>query len=198
MKESVGYTVTLNIVITFIVIVFAFLSGVLMYYKSYKVSNMVIYSLEKYEGYNELSSAEISAKLTSIGYNLTKTKCENSVNDAAALDGVCKIQNDSVSGTCIYLCTDKDDTNYYYYKASTNMVFNIPIINDLINIPIYSNTNRMYNYTENIDALGKICVSYGYVWDGGSCKKEDGTIYPFGYLCQEAGGRNKQGNCIFD
>ena len=34
MKESVGYTVTLNIIITFIIIVFAFLSAALIYFKS--------------------------------------------------------------------------------------------------------------------------------------------------------------------
>ena len=35
---------------------------------------------------------------------------------------------------------------YYYYKTSTNMMINIPLINDLLNIPIFSNTNRLYDF----------------------------------------------------
>ena len=63
MKESVGYTVTLNIVIMFIIIVFAFLSAALIYFKSNKVSNVVINSIEKYEGFTlEHANDEIKKK----------------------------------------------------------------------------------------------------------------------------------------
>ena len=40
----------------------------------------------------------------------------------------------------------KENGEYYYYKTRTNMMINIPIINDILNIPIYSNTNRLYNF----------------------------------------------------
>ena len=61
MKESIGYTVTLNIVITFIIIVFAFLSAALIYFKSNKVSNVITETIEKYEGYNVYAKNEIDA-----------------------------------------------------------------------------------------------------------------------------------------
>ena len=64
MKESVGYTATLNIVIVFIVIIFAIFAMALSYYKAYKVSNKIIESIEKNEGYNYLAEAEIKTKLT--------------------------------------------------------------------------------------------------------------------------------------
>ena len=38
------------------------------------------------------------------------------------------------------------DGEYYYYKIRTNMMFNIPIIHDVLDIPIYSNTNRLYDF----------------------------------------------------
>ena len=58
MNESVGYTVTINIIITFIIIVFAFLSNVLIYYKSNRVGNLITDSIEKYSGFNETISLE--------------------------------------------------------------------------------------------------------------------------------------------
>lgn len=155
MKESVGYTVTLNIAITFIIIVFAFLSAVLMYYKSYKVSNIVTNSIEKYEGFNNFSNAEINTKLGSIGYTALNATCPETKDDRAALGGECSFVApiegvEYPRGTCIYLCTDKDDDSYYYYKIRTNMTINVPIINNILNIPVYSNTNKMYDYRLNL------------------------------------------------
>ena len=52
MKESIGYSVTINIVITFIVIIFAFLAAAVVYFKTNKASNIVVDTIQKYEGYN--------------------------------------------------------------------------------------------------------------------------------------------------
>ena len=144
MKESVGYTVTLNIAITFIIIVFAFLSAALIYFKSNKVSNVIVNSIEKYEGFNNLAIKEIDRNMDSLGYNKMSINCADSIEN-----GKCKIQNKASSkkGYCAYLCEEGD---YYYYRVRTNMMINIPIINDLLNIPIYSNTNRLYNFEENL------------------------------------------------
>ena len=75
MKEGIGYTLTLNIAIVFIVIIFTFLSNIVIYYKGYKVSNMITSSIEKYEGFNKLSYKDIERNLTSIGYNKSKISC---------------------------------------------------------------------------------------------------------------------------
>ena len=75
MNESIGYTVTINIIIIFIVIVFAFISNVLIYYKSNKVGNLITDSIEKYSGFNELTMAEIDKKLEGIGYNKNSINC---------------------------------------------------------------------------------------------------------------------------
>ena len=60
MKESIGYTVSLNIMIVFITIIVAFLCAALIYFKSNKVSNIITSGIEKYEGYNDTSIKEIS------------------------------------------------------------------------------------------------------------------------------------------
>ena len=149
MKESVGYTVSLNIVITFIIIVFAFLSAALVYFKSNKVSNVITESIEKYEGYNATVKSEIGLRLSSLGYNKSSVNCANYRNRISASENCGDSLTDGSEGYCVYMCSEKvNDECYYYYKISTNMLLNIPIINNLLNIPIFSNTNRLYDFVD--------------------------------------------------
>ena len=149
MKESVGYTVTLNIVITFIIIVFAFLFAALIYFKSNKVSNVITETIEKYEGYNNHTVNEIQMKLSSIGYNRTSVNCVNYGRKISSREFCSESLTDGSDGYCVFVCSEEHDNEcYYYYKISTNMMINIPIINDLLNIPIFSNTNRLYDFAD--------------------------------------------------
>lgn len=155
MKESVGYTVTINIMIIFITIVFTFLSAALIYFKSNKVSNVITETLEKYEGYYSISENEIESKLVTLGYNRKPVNCDNYFNridskltNKDISDGECNSSlSNGNSGYCVFECREqyKDDW-YYYYKITTNMMINVPIINDILNIPIFSNTNRLYDF----------------------------------------------------
>ena len=167
MKESIGYTVTLNIMIIFIVIIIAFLSAALVSFKSNKVSNVITETIEKYEGYNDVAINEITRKLSSLGYNRKKINCSDTVDSDYINNLTCPLVQ-TVSGTgengyCVYLCEESEyDVNsrgnvvpgteryYYYYKIRTNMMLNIPIINDILDIPIFSNTNRLYDFEENM------------------------------------------------
>lgn len=155
MKESIGYTVTLNIIIVFITIVFAFLFAVLIYYKSNKASNIITTAIEKYEGYNETAENEINDKLTSIGYKFHNISCPNSITDKEAEDERCTLDSNDV-GYCVYKCYDGE---YIYYKIRTNTMINIPIIDNILNIPIYSNTNRLYNFS--LEECSSGCYSEG-------------------------------------
>ena len=138
MNESVGYTVTINIIITFIVIVFVFLSNVLIYYKSNKVGNVIVDSIEKYSGFNNLSENEINIKLESLGYNKTNINCPDIINCTNMSE------NTKDKGYCVYYCQEKD--NYYHYKVKTNMIINIPIINNILNMTVLSSTGNIYNF----------------------------------------------------
>lgn len=146
MNESVGYTVTINIVITFIIIVFVFLSNVLIYYKSNKVGNLIVDSIERYSGFNDLSRKEIEQKLSSVGYNKTRIKCADTVK--ARGNETCPIIDKDITqpnGYCVYECDAGN--NYYYYKVKANMIINIPIINDIVSGSVFSNTENIYNFT---------------------------------------------------
>lgn len=154
MKESIGYTVSLNIMIVFITIIVAFLCAALIYFKSNKVSNVITSAIEKYEGYNSSAIAEINRNLSSLGYGSRSISCDTSVTDKGAYN--CELVNDGTRGYCVYACYEEDNKDasgkykgeYYYYKIRTNMMITIPIINDMLDIPIYSNTNRLYNFSK--------------------------------------------------
>ena len=68
MKESISYAFILNIMITFVFICFAVIMGIISYYRAFRANTAILNSLEKYEGYNCLSIAEIDRQLDQIGY----------------------------------------------------------------------------------------------------------------------------------
>ena len=143
MKESVGSTVDFNIIIVFIVIVFAFLSAALIYFKSNKVNNVISSSIEKYEGFNRLAEDEIFRKLNGLGYTSVKVSCEKTNDDNCNEVS----ENGGDNGYCVYYC---EDGEYYYYKIKTRMLINLPIINSILNIPVYSNTDKMFDFEKSI------------------------------------------------
>lgn len=150
MHESIGYTVTLNIMIVFIVIIFFFITGVLIYFKGNKTNNIITDALERHEGYNDLAQKEIDSKITSIGYNKNKITCSTTTKEKGSI--TCNLfANKGSDGYCIYMCeTNINGEFYYYYKVRTNLRLNIPIIGDIVNVPIYTNTSRFYDFESNL------------------------------------------------
>ena len=149
MKESVGYTLSLNIMFIFITIIITFLCSALIYFKSNKASNIIMDSIERYEGYNAKAESDIIMKLSSLGYNETAIRCANTVESYTTASVDCPLLDNGSrfasgeKGYCVYYC---DEGNYYYYRIKTNMMINIPIINNVLNIPIITNTERLYNF----------------------------------------------------
>ena len=159
MKESVGYTVSLNIMIVFITIIIAFLCATLIYFKSNKVSNVITSAIEKYEGYNSSAISEINRNLSTLGYGSHSINCNSSIEDKGAINGKCNhIEGTGDRGYCVYVCYEQDvfeddryAGDYYYYKIRTNMMITIPVVQDILDIPIYSNTNRLYNFDKVVN-----------------------------------------------
>lgn len=150
MKESIGYTLSLNIMIIFITIVITFLCSALIYFKSNKASNIIMDSIERYEGYNSKAAKDIVMKLSSLGYNETRIACAENIQSYTTNGRWCPIVDAQYAkgekGYCVYYC---DDGDYYYYRIKTNMMINIPIINNLLNIPIITNTEILYKFEQN-------------------------------------------------
>lgn len=125
MKQSIGSTVSINLAMVFIVVVFAFFGAAISYYKAYKVNNAIAYSIIKYEGYNDLSKTEINRYLSSIGYNQSSIDCGVKSVNIGAQQGKKGVypensinENSVANGYCIYLnvneCVkDADGKNVY-------------------------------------------------------------------------------------
>ena len=114
MKESIGYTVSLNIMIVFITIVVAFLCAALIYFKSNKASNIITSAIEKYEEYGTEAQNEINMQLTSLGYGSRsiQSKCEKE-----------SVISDE-SGYCSLL---EDDNAIKSIKEHKEIIFSYPV-----------------------------------------------------------------------
>ena len=163
MKESIGYSVTINIVITFKLIVFSFLASSVVYYKTNKAKNVIVDAVQKYEGYNKSAKTEILRKLSGIGYSSRAIKCESKMSGKSAFysntatnctfvdpDGASVNNN---RGFCVYKCIDTGKEDYYYYKVRINMMINIPVVGDILDIPIYSNTDRIFDFEKKFNGV---------------------------------------------
>ena len=140
---------------------FGILSATISYYKAFKVNERIDASIEKFEGYNRLSEAEISDYLTSIGYT--------SDNDPSACPetksgGELIATGDNVSGNpnhlyCVYFFGDdtggsdsgkKNGDNqplYYNYSVMTFIYVDLPIVGKF-KVPVYSKAERTYNFSD--------------------------------------------------
>lgn len=132
MKQSIGQSVSINIIVIFIVIMFAFIAGILSYTKAFKVNSNIAKALETSEGYNDISKKEISRILTGLGYIQMPVSCSNSSSE----DG------DDEMGICILEV--QDDSNHYSYRITTYITFEIPLIGQTLRVPIKSKTEGIY------------------------------------------------------
>jgi len=151
MKNAIGNTFIYNIIIVFIVLIFAFLSGALSYYKAFKVNNRIVYIIEKYEGYNSLAKQEINRYLDTIGYSrdLRNLDCSS----YKGTDTMTIIEDNSKEHRyCIYVDNSVANSRnygngtYYSYAVRTYLSIDLPLIN-LIRIPITTKTNQIYKFT---------------------------------------------------
>ena len=139
MKESIGNAFLYNIIIIFIVVVFAVLAATLTYYKAFKVNTRIIDSVKKFEGYNTLAINEINNTLTTLGY-MTKAshKCPTTKNG-----GTLQTENKKFR-YCVYYF--EEDDRHYSYGVITYITLDIPIVNMFLQIPIYTKSNRIFRF----------------------------------------------------
>lgn len=144
MREAIASTYIYNIIFVFLAIVFAFVMGTIIYYKSMKVNKVIIASIEKYEGYNHLSSDEIDQNLKSIGYGV-----EADGKKCPTKSGSVSINVESGYKYCVYLFdndTENGTNKYYSYGVTTYITLNFPFANIFIKVPVYAKSNRIFRF----------------------------------------------------
>lgn len=139
MREAIGSSLLLNIVVVFVSLIILFFVGILSYTKAYKAKNRIIDVIEKYGTYSEVPETqdagdEIVSSLSEMGYQL----------------GNCKNTSGNLNNTGYKYCVHRVDASEgYYYKVTTYIQFYFPIIGDLFNPPVSGETKilgKSYNY----------------------------------------------------
>ena len=143
MREAIGSSLLFNLIITFVIIMIAFLIGSLAYSKAFKVKNRIINIIEKNEGNVDVTL--INQKLSEMGYKVDPNKkCSDTyINGGQLVSG-----SNNTYRYCIYKYTtlkdpDTGETNDYY-KVITYMYFDIPVVG-MIQIPVEGETKVFYD-----------------------------------------------------
>lgn len=149
MRGAIGNAWVMNIVITFIIITVAFLVGSISYTKAFKIKTKVVDLVEKHNGDFSASYTgtdrsillnEIELFLGQTGYRVTpNSKC--SKKDKATLVGTTTNYD-----LCIYKYDDDGNSTYRgsYYEVTVYMYFDVPIIGDVLKIPVSGQTSTMF------------------------------------------------------
>lgn len=148
MRQAIGSTFLYNIIIVFIVITFGFLAATLSYMKSFKVNGKIANSLEKFEGYNELSAAEIETSLANLGYRSSSNgnlDCKPHRHNGVEYQPITRIGTNY--NYCVYEYPE-ENSRYFIYGILTYVYMDIPIVGGTFSLPIYSETERIYEFSQ--------------------------------------------------
>ena len=156
MRQTIGTTWILQLMILFILLFVGFIILTLNYSKVIKLKNETVSIIEKYEGLNNTSIGFINNYLTTSGY-ATKGKCQTGTYgvygalslESNSLENLETANPDSTYFYCIKKYEGQNISNYYqitlFYK------FNLPVIGNASSYTvkgtstnIIANDNRDY------------------------------------------------------
>lgn len=151
MKEAIANAGVFNIIIIFVIVLLSFFVGSLGYSKAYKIKNKIIDEIEKDEVYDSGTQTRVENWLSEIGYRFNNVSF--SCPEVESHYGNVKAINSG--GTyqyCVYkfdTCADARDSgtgkcskakSSIYYRVVTYMYFDVPIVNNLIRLPVVGET----------------------------------------------------------
>lgn len=158
MRESIGGISLMSIFIFFFIMVTFFLTGTILYYRGYKVNSQIANSLEKFEGYNRYSAADIDRVLSNLGYRQVSSSSCGKASDGSDIE--CLENNGNYKFSLKCSRTKKNDNkqytgeNYYIkYQITTYIYIDLPL-NLSIKIPVTSKTNPIYQFSGYENGLG--------------------------------------------
>lgn len=145
MNESVGNTALFNIIIIFVIIMIAFFIGSLAYSKAFKVKNKIIEEIEKNETFDNEVEDEVNTWLSKIGYRVNFRGTDNREKCKSASDKGKLVNTTSAYQYCVYEINTCNESNKSrkcgkYYRVTAYMYFDVPIISQMIQIPINGET----------------------------------------------------------
>ena len=159
MREAIGQTISLQIILVFMVFLNAFLAFSVNYTKAFRVKNKIINEIEQNEGLNQVAHDNIERYMNQVGYNADLQARSISGNRTNDNSYVCR------RGACIkFNCigplgsdTKKCDgsTKYRaYYSVVTVIDIKVPIISRILDsgwsiLQVKGDTSTIYMNTRD-------------------------------------------------
>ena len=135
MKEAIGQTISLQVILVFMIFLNAFLAFSVNYTKAFRVKNKVINEIEQNEGINNTSRTNIQNYTAKVGY--TGKDDGSSWKNGIKVVPVC-VGSVGASGDCENPISGKKYR--VYYSVTTSININVPIIG-----PIFRNASGDMN-----------------------------------------------------
>lgn len=143
MRNAIGNALLFNIVITMIILMIAFLAASLSYSKAFRVKNNIINIIEtdiQNGGYNK---SKIDSMLREIGYRIVKTNTRPCVDRR----GGGKLLSGSTRGNYRYCVYEYNTTRGKFYGVTSYMYFDIPLVENILEFPIYGETKVFMDFS---------------------------------------------------
>ncbi len=139
MRDALGGTVVIAIIVVFTVIMLSYLAFNVNYTKAFKMKDKIITYYNEYDGKCETAChTKIEKYADSIGYNVPQGTWS-----CPALPGASKTEK--IQGLyCAYLfdvppkAGSIDDTPKYYYKVMTKIYIDVPIISNIFHFDTFT------------------------------------------------------------
>jgi len=153
MREAIGNTFIVNLLLVFIAVLSALLIGSIAYSKAYKVKNRIVFTIEKYGawditargGGSNIVRNEIETALKDVGYHLN-VKLGRGVSCRPKSGGSIKYGNDydTTYHYCVYEY-QLENGKGRYYGVTTFMHFDVPLLGTYLQFPVYGETKPLYD-----------------------------------------------------
>ncbi len=127
MREAIGGALLIKLVMFFIVLYVCFFAIAINYSITFRVKNNIINLIEEYEGY-DLAKPHIEEYISGVGYYRAGAGSFNL--DASCTNGYCIQELTSARGK--------------YWKVTTYVSFDFPIIGQITNFPVSGETRVIY------------------------------------------------------
>ena len=146
MRQAIGTTWVMQLVIIFMLIFVAFLALTINYTKAFKIKNELVTILEKYEGVSESENGSLSLINNYLQYNgyLTKGKCDETQYGVSDLNS--STIEEVEKNEKYYYCIEKINTgtvsvpNRAKYNIRIFFHFSLPVLGDLFTFKVEGTT----------------------------------------------------------
>ena len=151
MRESIGQSFLVTLVVTLVGIIIIILLCAVAYSKTFKIKTKLVDILEKYKGFDDVyqaASGEMESYLLSIGYR----RNVNGVSDCPSESPDGRYLGDAINNDfsqfhyCVYEFDSGIGANRgKYYGVLVYIYFDIPLIGDILEIPVYGETEVFFD-----------------------------------------------------